>query len=186
NARAVDGAGETVVHGSIRIEAAQVGNELTVQQAQLAAHEDPAVRLDDQRIDEGRSAKADARREIGVERAVGVKPGNASADLAGQILKVSADKNFAVGLNGEAINDVIRARIEIRIERAVGVEAPDEIARLTGEICEGTTDKDFAVRLDSDGADVAAGVNAERVRDGEIDGERGVAADGGAVECGNE
>ena len=119
---------ERSVETPVRIQPGEPQARRAVVVGKIPADDDFIVRLNGDGFDVGISAGAGIKR--GVERAVGVESGNVSAGSPRKRSKIAADKNFAVWLHCQRVNETIRPYlpdVESGIEAAVRIQ-PGKVA----------------------------------------------------------
>ncbi len=94
-----------------------------------------------------------------------------AAATAAESGEKSADYDFAVRLNRQRIDNVVRTGIEAEVERAVGVESPDMLAcgcarSATAESGESSTDYDLAIGLHRQRFHIAVRARIETIDSG--------------------
>ena len=138
------------------VNAANMLARLVVVFREAAPEHDAAVRLDDERSDEGVGPVAEVDRRVG--RAVRVEEAcDAPARHAVERFEITCDEELAVHLLLNGIDRVVRTGQggrgeEVRIKRAGLSEPREETARDTVDVRERTAKDDETVRLDEDGA----------------------------------
>ena len=138
---------ERVVERPVRVEPADKRARRTVERREQTAHDDPAVRLDQDRTHGIVRAHRAAERRV--HRAVGIQARDMAAIDAGHRGEIPADDDLAVGLDRDGIDISVRshAGIERRIHHPVGAEARDEVPRLAADGGEQPADQHAPIGL---------------------------------------
>ena len=110
------------------------------------------------------AVRASAGSEAGVQRAVGVEPGDAAARHAADRGELAADQNFSIRLHGQTVNVAVGQRIEgvRRFHRAVGIEPGEAIAGRAVDGSELSPNQNFSVGLQAEGVNDAVRTGAGR------------------------
>ncbi len=138
-----------------------------------AASEDAAIVLDEQGIN--RAIGAQARIEGGIQRTVGVKPGNMGAQQAAGGGKVPADNHLAVGLGRDSPDSAIQGEVrgvEGQVHVAGTIEPGDAVARVVVDRGELPANNDAAIGAKGERPDRV--IRAHTRIEGEINATRNV------------
>ena len=151
----IKGRVETAVSVQPRHSIAASGGCSTVRlkSVELAPEDDLSVRLHRQAIDDIICIGIKG----GIDRAIGVQPGDVVARLASNGGEPSSHDDLTVGLHGHTIDAAVGIGIEPRVHRTVRMEPHEMVAGVAADREKVAPHQDFAIRLHRRGDDSCIG-----------------------------